>query len=213
MALLQTEKTDPGCCLPRYGGEKAAQGPFGGGAPSCSSPFAPSAPEEGIFIHTAMGRIIFLIILLAGLPPMATAELKPFQVDSLEQITAAREGRPFLLMLWSLDCPPCLKELAELRQLTKGFDARDLVLVSTDGPGQQRAVERTLRDFGLTRLDNWLFADDFGERLRYRIDPEWFGELPRAYFYAADHQRTARSGVLKPELLQRWLQQTREQGS
>lgn len=190
----------------------AASFPLGGGVSSYSSPLAFSTLWKGFFIPAATpahgrGWHLLLFILLAWLPAMAAAELKPFQPDSLQAITSAREGRPFLLLLWSLDCPPCMKELAGLRQQLKDSDAQHLVLVSTDGPGQQVAVEHALRGFGLEQFDNWLFADDFSERLRFHIDPNWFGELPRAYFYAADHSRRAKSGVLKAGQLQRWLQQ------
>lgn len=150
---------------------------------------------------------------MACLPVLAMAELKPFQKDSLTQIMARHEGRSFLLLLWSLDCPPCLKELAQLGTLNQRLSTQGVVLVSTDGPSNRIAVERTLHEFGLARLDNWIFAEDFAERLRYHIDPNWFGELPRAYFYTADHQRIAKSGVLPPELLRRWLQLHSAQGS
>lgn len=150
-------------------------------------------------------------LLLSVLPALAQG-LKPFQTDSLAQITAAREGRPFLLLLWSLDCPPCLKELGQLQELAKTPAAQGLVLVSTDGPAQRADAQRTLQRLGLERLDNWIFADDFAARLRYHIDPDWFGELPRAYFYGADHRRTAKSGVLNPQWLQHWLQQRQPKG-
>lgn len=158
-------------------------------------------------------RLLTVLLLLSiGQPAFAAAELRPFLSDSLAQITAAREGRPFLLLLWSLDCPPCLKELAGLKALAREMDGRELVLVSTDGPSNSAAAARVLHDLGLGGLDNWIFADDYSERLRYHVDPDWFGELPRAYFYSADHNRRAHSGVLTPEQLQHWLQQTRAQG-
>ncbi len=63
-----------------------------------------------------------------------------------------------------------------------------------------------LHSFGLDAADNWIFADPMPERLRYRVDPNWFGELPRAYLYTDDHQRTAHSGILSEADLQQWLQ-------
>ena len=31
----------------------------------------------------------------------------------------------------------------------------------------------------LAGAENWMFTDDFVERLRYEIDPQWHGEIPR----------------------------------
>lgn len=149
-----------------------------------------------------------LCLILGLFSASISAEPMPFQPQSLEQIAGARTGQPFLLVLWSVDCPPCIKELSHLQQLRDRFDARSLVLVSTDGPEQYELVEQTLAHFGLETVESWAFADQFPERLRYHIDPEWFGELPRAYFYDTGHQRTATSGTLSLATLEEWLNRT-----
>jgi thiol-disulfide isomerase/thioredoxin len=142
---------------------------------------------------------------LLGLLALPTlAELKPFEADSLPQILSERQNRPFLLLLWSLDCPPCRQEFARLQQLHGSIDRHNLVLIATDDIASQAEVQAVLHNFGLEAADNWIFADPMPERLRYRIDPNWFGELPRAYLYSADQQRNAYSGVLSEATLQQW---------
>jgi hypothetical protein len=101
-----------------------------------------------------------------------------------------------------------MKEFGHLQQLRHAFSDNSLVLISTDGAEYSAEAQRILASFDLHHLDNWIFAGNFPERLRYQIDPNWFGELPRAYFYDAAHQRSARSGALSAALLQQWLQQT-----
>jgi thiol-disulfide isomerase/thioredoxin len=147
-----------------------------------------------------------LLALLGLLALPAAAELKPFQADSLPQIVSEREGRPFLLLLWSLDCPPCRQEFARLQRLQESIDRHKLVLIATDDIADREEAQTVLHTFGLDAADNWIFADPMPERLRYRIDPNWFGELPRAYLYAADRQRSAHSGILSEAILQQWLQ-------
>ena len=44
------------------------------------------------------------------------------------------------------------------------------------------------------------------ERIRYGVDPEWYGELPRTYFYNNEGNREAHSGILTKKLLSQWLQ-------
>lgn len=113
----------------------------------------------------------YLFLVLLCLPGLATAELKPFSSGSLKEITAQRDGKPFLLVLWSMDCPPCLKELEHIGRLRAQFPNQGLVLVSTDGPEYATEVEGLLARHGLTDSENWYFADNFPERLRYHIDP------------------------------------------
>ena len=139
--------------------------------------------------------------LLALALPAAAQELKPFTPESLAQITASHAGTPFVLAFWSLTCAHCQQELAD-------FGRRpiiNLVLVSTDTPADGDAIRATLARHGLEKAEAWVFADDFAERLRYAVDRDWTGELPRSYFYAADGSRRAVTGRPEAALLKRWL--------
>ena len=161
-----------------------------------------------------MNRVKFFIVSLALLlsPPVLSSGLKPFFEESLATITKAREGEPFLLVLWSVDCPPCIKELDLLRQVSVDYPELTFSLISTDTPDTAPEARRILASHGLENADVWIFAHDYAERLRYRIDPDWFGELPRAYFYAADHQRLGVSGALEKEVLVEWAESVRKSG-
>ncbi len=139
--------------------------------------------------------------LLALALPAAAQELKPFTQESLAQITASRVGTPFVLAFWSLTCAHCQQELADFgRRRTV-----NLVLVSTDTPAESETIRATLARHGLEKVEAWVFADEFAERLRYAVDRGWYGELPRSYFYAADGSRRAVTGRPDAALLKRWL--------
>ena len=158
---------------------------------------------------------IFLILVVAIIPVFSTlsqAGLKPFEVGSIRQILAARQGQTFLLVLWSVDCPSCLRELEQLKQLREKFRPKGLVLISTDELKYQSAAEAILDATDLDGFDNWIFGDRYRASLRYQIDPNWHGELPRAYYYSADHQRTGHSGLLNREHLENWLKQQTKSG-
>jgi len=153
-----------------------------------------------------LNKLISGLFLLAWVTASsAGALLKPFQADSLQHITSDRKGEPFVLVLWSVDCPPCLKELAQLQQLRHQFSSQDLVLVATDDIHEADSVQKTINDFQLGQMDNWIFTGTIPERMRYAVDPNWYGELPRAYFYDRFHQRIAHSGSLKRTTLETWL--------
>lgn len=133
------------------------------------------------------------------------SEPKPFVPGSYSAILAARQGRPFLLVLWSINCPPCRKELDLLADTHREYPMLDLVLIATDDTGDINQVRGVLAEYGLDNLESWIFADPNDQRLRYEIDDKWYGELPRSYFYDPEHNRIALSGSLKSQHLEAWI--------
>jgi hypothetical protein len=55
------------------------------------------------------------------------------------------------------------------------------------------------------RAENWMFSDDFVERLRYEIDPHWQGEIPRTVLIGADGSTTSLEGVADFAEVKAWL--------
>ena len=150
-------------------------------------------------------RLLALALLSVLVLPAAAQELKPFVAGSIKEITAARQGKPFILGMWSLTCTHCREELVLLSGLLKKHPDLDLVLVSTDTPEEGEAIGATLRQSGLGSAEAWVFADPFVERLRFEIDPKWHGELPRTYLYDPSHKARAFSGKLDGLQLEQWL--------
>lgn len=136
-----------------------------------------------------------------------TAESAPklFEPDSLKKIEKLHNGHPFLLVMWSLDCPPCREELDLLSEMTKQHPDFRLVLVSTDTAESSEQLAAVLESHQLNKAEFWVFSEAGAERLRYQIDQDWYGEIPRSYFYDQNHQRTALSGALKKEQIEDWL--------
>jgi hypothetical protein len=137
-----------------------------------------------------------MAFLLLTLPFKLHAEARSFVSGSYQSILTARKGHPFLLILWSLECPSCLSELGTLAAARKRHPGLDLVIVSTDPETDAAKVEHCLSEAGLTDVEYWIFADAAAERLRFEIDPRWYGELPRAYFFDAAHRRHGVSGSI-----------------
>ena len=148
-----------------------------------------------------------LLILAATLltPGMASADHKAFRADSLKQIEQQYAGKTFLLVLWEISCFPCHEEMALLGTLKQEHPDANVVMISTDDISKQQEISTMLESHGLEDIDSWLFADPNIEKLRYTIDPEWFGELPRNYIYDTDSSRFGMSGKLTQEILDEWL--------
>jgi thiol-disulfide isomerase/thioredoxin len=146
-----------------------------------------------------------LLTLVALLALPAQAGLRSFDRDSMHAIESELAGEPFLLVLWSVHCAPCFAELKLLAEMQAAGELPQLVLVATDPLALREEVELSLEDYRLQATPGWQFADPLAERLRYSIDPDWYGELPRSYFYRADGSREAHSGLLTRERLQGWI--------
>ena len=159
---------------------------------------------SGTPARRGLARLLVLVGLffVGGLgAASAAAELRPFDGDTFVRLQAERAGRAFLVSLWSLECPPCRAELALLGELKRTDPEFPLVLIATDPLTQSDEAEAVLAHYRLAAIESWIFADAFAERLRHSIDPAWYGELPRSYFYAADGTVSAHSGVLTAEII------------
>ena len=149
----------------------------------------------------------FLLLLIALLGGTAWADIRPFTVDSLQAIEKERDGRPFVLAFWSSTCTHCPHELRTLGELTRRYPRLDVVLVAADTPDLAPELARLAKEYGLGKQTQWVFADEQAERLRFAVDRRWYGELPRTYFYDAQHRREGRSGVIPREQLEHWVRE------
>jgi len=153
-----------------------------------------------------MLRIPLVVLLLTlSFTCIAQAQeesIKTFNSGSYQQILSEHNGKPFMLAIWSIDCPSCLKDMAVLRAIHEKHPDLELVMLSTDEPIALPEVKDILSKHQLTGLKNWIFGTDDAQKLRYEIDPRWYGELPRTYFFTASHSRVGKSGILKIEELE-----------
>ena len=148
----------------------------------------------------------FSLLCMLSSAAQAAPAIAPFKADSLSKIVSAHKGRPFLLLVWSLDCVFCKASMVELaRQQRKGSHL-DVVTVATDpvsdSATRTQLVER-LRNAGLTSK-NWAFGEAPVEQLRFAVDPKWHGELPRSYWYDAKGKRSAYSGTLTDQVISKY---------
>ena len=154
-----------------------------------------------------MRRLLACLLLLAAAAAQADDGPRPFVRGSMQQILQAHRGQPFILGLWSISCSPCRDELAVLGRVMARHRKLALVLVAADAPGDGPALAKVLRGYRLQRAESWVFAESFTERLRYEIDREWYGELPRSYFFDAQGNAQALSGRLDAAVLEQWVRQ------
>jgi thiol-disulfide isomerase/thioredoxin len=152
-----------------------------------------------------MPRKILLIchlLLLCSIAQVGNAEqtpLKPFVSGSYQQLLDSKTNKPFMLVVWSITCSSCLKDMALLSKMHKSNPKINMVMLATDDASATDDIQKILAKNELTGLENWIFADENPQKLRYEIDPKWFGELPRTYFLNKQHEREGISGVLSEQ--------------
>ncbi|MGX2039262.1 TlpA family protein disulfide reductase [Methylocaldum sp. MU1018] len=149
--------------------------------------------------------LLCLILTLFSAPLLAGNQTQPFRAGSLDDILKTRQGKPFILMFWSLDCASCLKDMAALAASMKKHPKLDLVMVSTDEAEFAGEVSELLAKHELKQVESWIFGEPDAQRLRYEVDPSWYGELPRSYFYDAGHNRLPVSGAITAEHIDAWV--------
>jgi thiol-disulfide isomerase/thioredoxin len=144
-----------------------------------------------------------LLLTISSVWPAQSNEINQFVPGSYQQLLNDYAGKAFVLVLWSVDCPSCLKDMELLRSFRGEHPEINLVMMSTDEASAVPQVQKLLQDHQLADLPNWVFADEDAQKLRYEIDQNWFGELPRTYFFSQDHKRVGKSGALtKQQLLE-----------
>ena len=154
-----------------------------------------------------------LLLALSANCVLAAADNQPLLRGSYQKIIAAHAGKPFIVALWSISCTHCGVDLEIFGRLAKKYSDFNLVLISTDTPEQEAVINRTLHKYNLGRkgpkrlakIESWVFSDSYSERLRFEIDAQWYGELPRTYFYDAKGNATGISGVLDADETERWV--------
>ena len=129
-----------------------------------------------------------------------------FNKGQLATLKTQNMGKQWLMLLWSVDCPPCMKELALVQKLQQKQKNLAVVIINTDteeSSEQERAD--IIKHFKLMNLKNFHFTQGQEAQQRYQVDPQWFGELPRSYFIDEQGKFHGKSGLIAEELLTQWL--------
>jgi len=129
-----------------------------------------------------------------------------FDQEQFSLMKKQNKGKQWLMLLWSVDCPACFKELAVIQQLQHQQDNLAVVIINTDANNEttQERIE-IIEKFGLSHVSNFHFLDGKSEQSRYIIDSNWYGELPRSYFVESNGNFHGKSGLIKPAIIAQWL--------
>jgi thiol-disulfide isomerase/thioredoxin len=149
---------------------------------------------------------IFLLAFLLSAPASeAPPRLKPFGRGSWQEVLRSHAGRATIVHFWGVTCGPCKVELPLLGKFMGDHSAIDVVTISADlVPDLPDATRSMLEKSGLASAENWIFSDGFVERLRFEIDPDWQGDIPRTMLISREGKITTIEGSAKMTELEQW---------
>ncbi len=159
-----------------------------------------------------LSAFILLISLLSHVTIQADEALHIFEQSSYQKILNDYNHKAFILVLWSIDCPPCYEELLLLSKYARKYREVNLVFVSTDAVSEINLIRKLIKELELQQYEHWIFSSEQQRRLSYTIDPKWHGELPRSYFFIPCKSRQERSGKLTIKELDLFRQNTQTAG-
>jgi thiol-disulfide isomerase/thioredoxin len=153
-----------------------------------------------------VNTVLLLTFLLNVAALYAAEKIHSFAPDSLNRIVASQKGKPFVIMVWSLECDYCqpsFNALAEAKHKSR-FSVVTIATDRADDPQAAGLIKKKLEASGLG-TNIWAFGTAPAEQLRYAIDPKWRGEMPRSYWFNARGEAVAYSGLITAETVAKFL--------
>jgi hypothetical protein len=159
----------------------------------------------------AVSCALALLLGLASIAAAGSEEMpRAFGEGSWHDLTEAHKGRPLIIHYWSIACAPCLAELPAWGKFVAANPAAPLVLVNWEGrPQPADKIRATLTKSGLAGVETWALADGFEQKIRFAIDRDWMGELPRTQLIGRDGKVTTISGAMDFSKLAAWLEEAK----
>jgi len=135
-------------------------------------------------------NLILIVAFYLVIPSVDAEEypVKIFDTNSYAKVLQANDGKEFTLIFWSLLCSPCIKELYYISE-SKLYESSKFVFVSVDGDDITQEVKRFLKKIDLINQEHWIFSVSQIDEIVHSVDPRWYGEVPRNYFFDEDHNR------------------------
>jgi thiol-disulfide isomerase/thioredoxin len=139
---------------------------------------------------------------------LKTFGLQPFSQESFIALKQQKLGERWLMVLWSLDCPACFKELKLIQAIQKSTPHKSLNVVYINADDTDEITferKKILAFYEMHFYKNLYFVDGQADKSRYQIDSNWYGELPRSYFVDEEGKFHGKSGLLDEKLINEWL--------
>ena len=136
-----------------------------------------------------------LFLSFSGSALADTSSLKPYQAGDWKAITKVNNGEPLAIHFWGVTCPACIKEMPLWGQFLKSNPNAKVVFIQVDDVSTDNML-KMLNKAGLEKANNYYVVAPFDERLRYEIDPKWYGETPTTIVIDKHGKATRKTGLV-----------------
>jgi thiol-disulfide isomerase/thioredoxin len=127
------------------------------------------------------------------------ADLAVIDLEGFRKIIADHRGSPLVITIWATWCEPCRDEYPMINQIAQEFASQHVAVVGVSF--DQDAELNLVRHF-LTRnqpvFPNYRKKMGHQDEFDHGVDPNWPGELPVNFFYAADGKLVVRLDGAQP---------------
>lgn len=153
-------------------------------------------------------KIIFsvLAVLLALMQPSYAQSpvLKPYQKGDWKTLIKPYSGQPVAIHFWGVTCPACVKELPQWGKFLSQNKNAKIIFIQVDETTLEN-IQKNLSKANLVEANNYYVDSPFDERLRYEIDPKWFGETPTTIMIDKNSRVVRKSGLIDFRALDRFF--------
>jgi thiol-disulfide isomerase/thioredoxin len=139
--------------------------------------------------------LVCLLMFVTGIAGAATAPLKPYQAGDWSRLIKAGNGAPMAIHFWGVTCPACVKELPQWGAFVKRNPNAKVLFIQVDDVTPEM-MQKMLNKAGLEKANSYYLASTFDERLRYEIDPQWYGETPTTIFVDKNGKTSRKTGLI-----------------
>ncbi len=133
-------------------------------------------------------RLVLVFSLMSFMAYANETRINIFHPASYHKILDQYQGKAFTLVFWSVFCSPCIRELERLGK-NKTYMSGTFIFVSTDGDNLIKEVQRLIEKTGLQNQQHWVFSAAQIDEIINTVDSQWYGEVPRNYFFDDEHNR------------------------
>jgi thiol-disulfide isomerase/thioredoxin len=151
-----------------------------------------------------MKKYLLIFLLAMGIAHLAFADkpsLKPYQGGDWPSLVKSANSAPIAIHFWGVTCPACVKEMPLWGNFLKANQNAKVIFIQVDDVSAE-SMQKMLNKAGLEKANNYYVAGPFDERLRYEIDPKWYGETPTTILIDKHGRATRKTGLINFQQLQ-----------
>lgn len=133
--------------------------------------------------------LILYLLFGSGAYASEPNNIKTFNSSDYSNIINNRDNTPFIMLFWSIECSPCLKEMDNISKLSKK-ERDQFIFIATDGHEMKQEINNVLSTLDLEKENNWVFNSASSDAIISTIDSRWYGETPRSYYFDKNKKRS-----------------------